>query len=130
MNTVKKRILVVDDEESLTRLLKVCLEETGEFQVQAENVATHALEAARQFDPDLILLDVMMPELDGGILVNQFKESPRFKDTPIVFLTALATPAEVHQHGGVIGGLPFLAKPVNIPEVIDCLNKQLAASTL
>lgn len=127
MNTARKRILVVDDEESLTRLLKVCLEETGQFVVQAESVPTHALAAAGQFHPDLILLDVMMPELDGGVLVNQFKENPRFKDVPIVFLTALATPGEVHQRGGIIGGLPFLAKPVSIPEVIDCLNKQLAA---
>ena len=127
MNKNRKRILVVDDEESLTRLLKVCLEETGQFVVQTENIATHALEAASQFHPDLILLDVMMPEVDGGVLVNQFKESLRFKGVPIVFLTALATPAEVHQHGGLIGGLPFLAKPVDIPEVIDCLNKQLAA---
>jgi CheY-like chemotaxis protein len=127
MNTTKKRILVVDDEESLTRLLKVCLEESGRFDVQVENVATQALETARQFHPDLILLDVMMPEIDGGVLVNQFRENPRFKDVPIVFLTALTTPTEVHQRGGIIGGLPFLAKPVDIPEVIDCLNKQLAA---
>lgn len=127
MNKPKKRILVVDDEEGLTRLLKVCLEETGQFVVQTENVATHALEAAQQFGPDLILLDVMMPEVDGGVLVNQFKESPYLRNVHIVFLTALATPAEVHQRGGIIGGLPFLAKPVNIPEVVDCLNKQLVA---
>lgn len=127
MNETKKRILVVDDEESQTRLLKVCLEDTGQFIVQTETVASHALETAQQFHPDLILLDVMMPEVDGGVLVNQFKENPGFKTVPIVFLTALATPAEVYQRGGIIGGLPFLAKPVNIPEVIDCLNKQLAA---
>lgn len=125
MNTAKKRILVIDDEESLTRLLKVCLEETGQFEVQGENVATHALQAAGSFHPDLILMDVMMPDLDGAVLVNKFRDKPQFKHTPIVFLTALATPAEVHQRGGLIGGLPFLAKPVSIPEVIDCLNKQL-----
>ncbi len=127
MDHDKKRILVVDDEHSVTRLLKLCLEETDRFVVKAENVATHALAAAREFQPDLILLDVMMPDVDGSMLASQFKEHPRFKDVPIVFLTALATPSEVHEHGGLIGGAPFLAKPVDIPEVIACLNKQLAA---
>jgi CheY-like chemotaxis protein len=127
MDHIKKRILVVDDERSVTRLLKVCLEDTDHFVVQGENVATHALDAAKEFHPDLILLDVMMPEMDGSMLASQFKEHPRFRNVPIVFLTALATPVEVHERGGVIGGLPFLAKPVDIPEVIACLNKQLAA---
>ena len=129
MNPSKKRILVVDDEESLTRLLKLCLEETGQFIVQSENVATHALQAAKEFQPDVILLDVMMPELDGSVLANQFKGNPRLKDVPIVFLTALATPAEVHQRGNIIGGDHFLAKPVNVHEVIDCINNELAART-
>lgn len=127
MNNNKKRILVVDDDQSITRLLKVCLEGTDRFVVETENVATHAVEAARQFEPDLILLDVMMPELDGAVLVNYFKENPKLRNVPVVFLTALATPDEVHQHGGLIGGLPFIPKPVSIPEVLDCLDKQLAA---
>ncbi len=127
MPNLKKRILVVDDEESLTRLLKVCLENTEAFVVRAENEARRAMEAAREFHPDLILLDVMMPDVDGSVLASQFKEHPHFKHVPIVFLTALATPAEVHDRHGLIGGLPFLAKPVNIPEVIHCLNQQLAA---
>ncbi len=127
MSDAKKRILVVDDEESLTRLLKVCLEQTQRFVVEVENESTHAVEVAGRFEPDLILLDIMMPELDGGVLVNRFKEHPKLKNVPVVFLTALATPDEVHQHNGLIGGLPFLAKPVSIPEVIDCLDKQLAA---
>ena len=125
--SAKKKILVIDDEENITRLLKVCLEQTDRFEVEVENEPTHAVDKARQFEPDLILLDVMMPKMDGSVLVNQFRDSPKLTKVPIVFLTALATPAEVHQHGGVIGGLPFLAKPVSIPEVIECLDKQLAA---
>ena len=127
MEPIKKRILVVDDEHSVTRLLKLCLEESDRFVVKAENAGKHALAAAREFQPDLILLDVMMPDVDGGMLASQFREDPRFKDVPIVFLTALATPGEVHEHGGLIGGSPFLAKPVDIPDVIACVDKQLAA---
>jgi CheY-like chemotaxis protein len=63
MNT--KRILVVDDEPSVTRTLKLNLEDTLRYKVRTENDATHAVAAAREFHPDLILLDVIMPGLDG-----------------------------------------------------------------
>ena len=80
------------------------------------------LSAAREFNPDLILLDVMMPGLDGGTLSSYFLESPKFKDVPVVFLTATVTKEEVSSHGGLIGGLPFLAKPVDIAELVACLE--------
>lgn len=126
MNTnPKKRILIVDDEPSITRLLKINLENTQEYDVHTENSAPHALSAARDFHPDLILLDVLMPGVDGGHLASQFQEDARFKNVPIVFLTAAVTKSEVLEHHGKIGGLPFLAKPVNMTEVIRCLNQQL-----
>jgi DNA-binding response OmpR family regulator len=125
VTTEKKRILVVDDEPSITRLLKLSLEQTDEFIVGVENIATHALTAAREFRPDLILLDVMMPGVDGGVLASEFQASAQLRQVPIVFLTAAVTKEEVCSHGGRIGGLPFLAKPVDIPEVIGCIKKQL-----
>ena len=66
MNNEKKRILLVDDEPSITRLLKLNLEQTGDYEVATENVSKAALATAEEFRPDLILLDVMMPDLDGG----------------------------------------------------------------
>lgn len=125
MNDHKKRILVIDDEPSITRLLKVNLELTNEYVVKTENAATHALAAAQEFHPDLILLDVLMPDLDGGYVASRFQENPNFKNTPIVFLTAAATKTEVSEHHGRIGGLPFLAKPVDMTEVIHCLKRHL-----
>jgi two-component system OmpR family response regulator len=77
----------------------------------------------------LILLDVMMPGLDGGTLSSYFLESPKFKDVPVVFLTATVTKEEVLSHGGLIGGLPFLAKPVNIAELVACLEQNLTAKS-
>ena len=127
MDNDKKRIMVVDDEPSITRLLKLNLEQTGRYEVCGINNATLALSAAREFQPDLILLDVMMPHISGDELANQLQASPRLKNTPIVYLTALATPGEVSSHGGLIGGLPFLAKPVDLPEVIGCIEKHLGA---
>ncbi len=127
MNTIKHRILVVDDEASFTRLLKLNLERTGRYEVRTENRPTEALVAAREFHPELILLDVMMPGLDGGTLASYFLESPKFKGVPVVFLTATVTKEEVSTHGGLIGGLPFLAKPVDMAELETCLQHHLAA---
>jgi CheY-like chemotaxis protein len=125
MNSHKKRILVVDDEQSITRLLKLNLEQTDDYEVWVENSSRQALRTAQAFQPDLILLDVLMPGMDGGELAAHLQASPRLGKVPIVFLTAAATKAEVSSHDGVIGGLPFLAKPVDMPEVIACLRHHL-----
>ena len=125
MNTEKKRILVVDDEASITRLLKLNLEQTNEYEVRPENDALAAVAAAEEFKPHLILLDVMMPGLDGGELAARFQANPKLKSVPIVFLTAAATKGEVYARGGKVGGLPFLAKPVELSEVLACLKRLL-----
>jgi len=126
MNTEKKRILVVDDEASITRLLKLNLEQTNEYEVRPENDALAAVAAAEEFKPHLILLDVMMPGLDGGELAARFQANPKLKSVPIVFLTAAATKGEVYARGGKVGGLPFLAKPVELSEVVACLKRLLS----
>lgn len=125
MKDKKRRILVVDDEASITRLLKLNLEQTKQYVVRTENDATLALAAAEEFQPDLILLDVMMPDLDGGQLASRFQEHPKLKSVPIVILTAAATKKEVYARGGRVGGLPFLAKPVDLAEVVACIEQQL-----
>jgi CheY-like chemotaxis protein len=121
----KKRILVVDDEPGLTRLVKLNLEKSGHYVVRAENVAAAALAAAEEFEPDLILLDVMMPGIDGGELANRLRASPQCSSVPIIFLTAAALKEEVIERGGLIGGLPFLAKPVDVSEILSCLRQHL-----
>ena len=125
MNDRKKRILVVDDESSITRLLKLNLEQTGDYLVRTENFSKAALAAAEEFHPELILLDVMMPDMDGGELAGKFQTHPVTRHVPIVFLTAAVTREEVLSHHGLIGGLPFLAKPVNMEEVLGCLDTHL-----
>lgn len=125
MNQPKKRILVVDDEPSVTRLLKLNLEQTNDYEVITENSPTHAFRTARSTHPDLILLDVLMPGKDGSMLASDFQSSTDFANVPIVFLTAAVTRDEVNLNHGVIGGLPFLAKPVHIQEVVTCLRQHL-----
>ena len=129
MTNQKKRILVVDDEPGITRMLKLNLEATNEYEVKIENSSTNALATAQSFQPDLVLMDVLMPGRDGGELASDFKESSKpLRDVPIVFLTAAVTKTEVAARFGLIGGLPFLAKPVDIPEVIACFKKYLPST--
>jgi CheY-like chemotaxis protein len=123
--TEKKRILVVDDQAQNTRLLKLYLERTNDYVVKEENDANAALSAAEKFEPDLILLDVMMPGVDGGELAARFQASAKLKTVPTVFLTATVTKEEVNASGGLVGGVPFLAKPVVLSDVLACLKQHL-----
>jgi|SRR5437016_2377867 len=122
---VPKKILVVDDEPSITRLLKLNLEKTGRYTVRAENLGAQCLPAAREFLPDLIILDVMMPDLDGGTVADQLKHEPLVRDIPVVFLTAGVKKEEVAARGGIIGGYPYIAKPLNVKGVIAVIEQQL-----
>ncbi len=117
----KKRILLIDDEPSFTRMLKLNLEDTGAYEVRAENKGTQGLAAARQFKPDLILLDIVMPEMSGGEVAFEIEKDRNINKTPIVFLTAAAK----KEDEGVISGRAFIAKPVTVEEVINCIEKYL-----
>ena len=119
----KKRILIVDDEQSLTTLLKLNLEEFGNYEVRVENWPEDALAAAREFKPDLILLDIIMPRLPGGNVAAQIDEDPVLKNTPIVFLTAAVRKHQVEENEGIICDHPCLAKPATIDEVVAMIEK-------
>jgi CheY-like chemotaxis protein len=121
----KKKILIVDDEADLTMLVKLNLEKTGRYEVRAENRAIKALAAAREFKPDLILLDVMMPDLDGGDVLAQLKDDRELRNVPVVFLTATVLKEEVAKEGGSIGGRPFIPKPFRAEVLLDTIAKIL-----
>src|SRR5207247_2593759 len=114
----KKRILIIDDEASFARMVKLNLEKTGAFEVHVEHKAAYALPAAREFKPDLILLDVIMPAMDGGDVANQIKRDRNLKDTPIIFLTATVSKREAGDVGLNSGGELFLAKPISVEGLI------------
>ena len=125
----KQRILLVDDEKSFTNLLKLNLEETGAFEVRAENWAEDALAAAQAFKPDLIFLDIIMPRLPGGDVAAQIKADPALRHTPIVFLTAAVRKHQVEENDGIICDLPCLAKPVTVEAVIDAIRKHTLSAS-
>ena len=121
----KKRIMVVDDRARDSQLVKLALERTNNYIVKEENHAKAALATAEAFQPHLILLDVMMPGIDGGELAAAFHAHPQLHAVPIVFLTAMVSKDEVDAGHGLVGGRPFLAKPVVLTEMIACLDRHL-----
>jgi CheY-like chemotaxis protein len=122
----KRRILIVDDDQESTHLIKVLLEKIRHYLVLEENDAAKAHDSARDFRPDLILLDIMMPQIDGGDIAAQIDADPGLHRTPIIFLTALVTKAEA-KAGLHIQGHPVLAKPIDIPELINRIEENLPA---
>jgi CheY-like chemotaxis protein len=112
--------LAVDDEESLTFFIKLNLqnEKRYDFQVTTANSGEEGLRLARSLRPDLILLDIIMPDLSGSEVAEKLQMDARTKNIPIIFLTAIVQKDEVSEEGGVIGGREFIAKPVGKEELV------------
>src|SRR5690606_24458077 len=103
-----KKILIVDDEEDFTALLKANLEEVGNFEVRDVNDSRQALAVAKEFRPDLCVIDVVMPGLDGGDLVALLRADPDLRRVPVLMLTALVEENPDTPDGETqTGGLPF-----------------------
>ena len=124
----RRRILIVDDDANSTHLVKILLERSGPYLVLEENDPTKADQTAHDFKPDVILLDIVMPKMDGGELATQIESDRDLHDTPIIFLTALVTHGEA-KSGLHVQGHPLVAKPISIPELIEAIEKHLPAST-
>ena len=122
---MKKRILVVDDEPAITRMIKLTLEQTGRYEVRTENLGRRAIEAAREFRPDLILLDVMMPDMLGSEIAAQLQADPELRAIKFVFLTAIVTKDEELRSNGQIGGHTFVAKPISADDLCQVVEDHL-----
>ena len=125
MSDTLSRILIVDDENVTTRLLRMTLEQTGKYEVRAENDPRLVVAAALEFRPHLIVLDVIMPDMDGGDVAAALKENAELCKVPVVFLTATVRKSEVDEHGGMMGGYPFLAKPASTQVITQFIDKHL-----
>lgn len=117
------KILIVDDVVSNVLLLKILLSNEG-FQVCTANNGRLCIEQARTESPDLILLDVMMPDLSGFDTAVILKKDPELKDIPIIFLTALNSPADLVK-GFSVGASDFLSKPFNKEELLVRVMHQI-----
>jgi DNA-binding response OmpR family regulator len=122
----KTRILVVDDEPNLSGLVRLFLEKTQRFEVRVENRSTLALAVAREFRPEMILLDVDMPGKDGGEVAREIQADALLCSTPILFFTSLISREEAGERATMRGGMRFLSKPVDSKVLIETIDLILA----
>ncbi len=122
----KKRVLVVDDDVPLAESLKINLEDTGNFEVAVECQSKNAMQVAREFGPDVILLDVVMPGLDGGDVCDQLAGEPELRDIPVILVTALVSNNEVGIDDGInSGGRIMMAKPIRFKKLLHAIESVL-----
>jgi two-component system alkaline phosphatase synthesis response regulator PhoP len=120
-----KRILIVDDEPDIIRILKYNLEKEG-FEVLVANDGIKALERAEEH-PDVIVLDVMMPKMDGWEVVRRLKRNERTADIPVIFLTAKASETD-EVIGLELGADDYVVKPISPRKLVARINSRLRRS--
>ncbi len=133
-----KQIVMIDDEADICSIVTSVLERTKRFKVLSSTHAKEGIELARTCKPDLVMLDVMMPEMEGTQIANILCEDEALKDVPIVFVTAIAIPMaflsslvrndELKQKAGKSGGYFFIQKPISPNELIQRLDEILASA--
>ncbi|NOY12130.1 MAG: response regulator [Deltaproteobacteria bacterium] len=106
---MQKKILIVEDEESLLKLESILLTTKG-YLVQGVTTGLAALEAIDEEPPDLVLLDVMLPKMDGFEVCSRIKQNPATKKIPVILLTAKKTPEDINR-GQEVGADQYITKP-------------------
>lgn len=127
--SMARKILLVDDEAGFTQLLKMNLEKSGDFEVTIENDSTKAIATARSFQPDVVLLDVVMPGMDGGDVQARFQSDSILNRVPVIMLTALVDSAELSA-GAVAqsGSSIVLPKPVDLSLLLRVIDEATGAA--
>ena len=122
----KKKILLIDDEKDFCFFVKGNLENTGKFEVITTTSGKEGIKLACGDNPDLILLDLIMPEMSGGEVAQNLRDRSETKKIPLIFLTSLITEDEVGtERMANIGGNNFIAKPVTTQELVANIREIL-----
>ncbi len=121
----KIKVLLIDDEEVFGVMVKMNLEASGDYEVSTETKGRQAMAAVKRFKPDIIFLDVIMPDMGGVEVYNELKEYCDKHSVPVIFLTALVSDKDVYASMGNIGGHPFLAKPVTTEKLISSIRENI-----
>lgn len=125
---MRKKILIIDDEAAFTEMVKLNLEDTGHYVVKIELDSSRAVQTSLQYEPDLILLDVIMAKKEGPQVAMEMCNDPVLSKIPIVFLTATVTQKEVEAENGIIGGRPFVAKPSSLETLLEAIEKNICVA--
>ena len=116
-----ERVCYVEDDEDIQRIVRMSLERVGKMTVEIVGDPMVAVEAIIRFKPDLVMLDWMMPGMDGPTLFRKLKEEPQTKDLPVIFITAKATSAELQELRS-LGALGAISKPFAPKDLPDQLR--------
>lgn len=117
-----QRILLVEDEEDIRAVVELALEVIGGFTLKSCPSGAVALDCIGTFNPQLILLDVMMPVMDGPSTLRAIREKPAFEEVPAVFMTAKVQPDEVRQYLA-LGAVDVIAKPFDPMTLSDSIRE-------
>ena len=126
----KKTILIIDDNESFAKMTKLFLEGTGEFTVEYETDSSQAITTARNVRPNLILLDLVMPHLDGGDVQALLSKDPFLHDTPILFITSMVSQDDTPEGSLVQSGDNLMLPKTSKPEFIHRAIQQRLAGEI
>lgn len=125
MGKALQRILYVEDEPDIQRVVKLALEALGGFNVELCSSGAEAIARAPQLAPDLILLDVMMPGMDGPTALHELRQIPALAATPVIFMTAKVQPDEIEHFKGM-GALAVIAKPFDPMSLVEMVRNAWA----
>lgn len=118
----KKKIVVVDDEQNILDLVGMILEAEG-FTVSKALNGTEGIKMAQKEHPDLVLLDIMMPEMDGWVVYRKLKEDSKTKNIPVAMLTVKAQTIDKEMALDVIGVEDYITKPFTPDELVERVQK-------
>ena len=124
----RKRILYIEDETDLQWLVKYILESVGGFEVLVCGSGAEGLRRVEGFDPDLILLDVMMPEMDGFSVLRALRARSRNAAVPVVFLTARTQEGDEYRESGALGVIVKPFEPGGLVEQVRAYTGELATA--
>lgn len=116
--TFLKKILLVDYEPRVAAAVRKALEETGKYLIKEEPNSRHAINAARWYQPDLVLFDISMAKPHAAAIARELQEDPSFRATPIVFLSVNTSADGAVASGGILSGYSFTANPVRTEELV------------
>ena len=123
--SIKKTILIIDDEEDFCFFVKLNLEKTGKYDVLTAISGSDGLKLAIKHQPDLILLDIIMPNMTGTQVAEALRNDKVTKNIPIIFVTAIVKRGEVGSMDYQFGGNYFIFKPVKLDELIHEIGTKL-----
>lgn len=122
-----RKILYVEDDTDIQQIVNMSLEDIGGYKLKICSSGSEALQDAENFEPDLFLLDVMLPEMDGPTILEEMRKNPKFKNIPAIFISAVADGRDLikYRKMGVLGIIRKPFDPISISQTINVLYENI-----